>query len=79
MEQVKGHLSLWGTSVISLGNLEYVGENLELQHTLIINLGKLKHVGRHLLLRDTLISKMTYEQKQEIVKNVEVNGTIDYD
>ena len=72
---IRGDLNLGGSSVESLGNLEYVGGFLNLSYTaVIITLGNLEHVGGYLNLRSTPLSKTT--TKEEIKSKVNVVGKI---
>ena len=71
---ISGDLTLRGTPIKSLGNLQSVGGDLVLYRTPIESLGNLLSVGRNLDLIDTPLSKM-YNEKQ-IRKMVDVEGDI---
>jgi hypothetical protein len=79
LTSVGGYFSLFNTPITNLGNLTSVGRSLDLYKTPITNLGNLTSVGGNLWLSHTPISKMNELQRQEVLKNVKVKGSIIYE
>ena len=76
---IDGDLDASDTPITNLGNLTSVKGWLDLHKTSITNLGNLTSVGGSLWLYYTPISKMNELQRQEVLKNVKVEGDIYYD
>ena len=76
---IDGDLDLQNIPITNLGNLTSVGRGLYLFNTPITNLGNLTSVGGGLILSNTPISKMNKLQRQEILKNIKVEGNIYYE
>ena len=66
-------------SIKRLLNKTHIDGDLDLRNIPITNLGNLTSVGGYLDLHNTPISKMNKLQRQEVLKNVEVEGRIIYD